>query len=178
MICRCARDASARSTPSSSSARIARLRCADPCPACSRLIDLRWDVCPYCSVPVDRSALAAPPSSAETVRILEDARAGRRKRAVAAAAQRVGIEPDELDAFTNALSGTPGHPAVGAGAGPSEFSRRWSRWRSQHGSGVAHECDPGVSADSNGSTPQSETVTEPGRYGSNQPASGGKWVLG
>src|SRR3712207_6186152 len=59
-----------------------------PCPACSRLVDLRWDVCPYCAVPVDRSALDAPSSGTETVRILEGARAGRRKRADAAAAQR------------------------------------------------------------------------------------------
>lgn len=95
-----------------------------PCPACSRLIDLRWHVCPYCSVPVDRVESIGPPSSAETVRILEDARSGRRKRAVAAAAQRVGIEPDELDALTDALSGAPGHPAVGAGAGTPAISRR------------------------------------------------------
>ena len=95
-----------------------------PCPACSRLIDLRWHVCPYCAVPVDREGLIGPPSSAETVRILEDARSGRRKRAVTAAAQRVGIEPDELDAFADALSGTPGHPAVGAGAGTPAISRR------------------------------------------------------
>jgi RNA polymerase subunit RPABC4/transcription elongation factor Spt4 len=53
-----------------------------PCPACSRLVDLRWDVCPYCAVPVDRSALDAPFSGSDTVRVLEDARAGRRKRAV------------------------------------------------------------------------------------------------
>src|SRR5688500_3856273 len=87
-----------------------------PCPACSRLVDLRWDVCPYCSVPVDRATLGGPQTSAETVRVLEDARAGRRKRAVAAAAQRVGIEPEELDAFTDSLSGIPSRPAVGAGS--------------------------------------------------------------
>jgi hypothetical protein len=97
-----------------------------PCPACSRLIDLRWNICPYCSVPVDRSELGVAASSAETVRILEDARTGRRKRAVAAAAERVGIEPRELDAFTDALSGAPGHPAVGAGAVASGLSRRMS----------------------------------------------------
>jgi hypothetical protein len=97
-----------------------------PCPACSRLIDLRWNICPYCSVPVDRSELGVAASSAETVRILEDARTGRRKRAVAAAAERVGIEPKELDAFTDALSGASGHPAVGAGAVASGLSRRMS----------------------------------------------------
>src|SRR3954470_1846883 len=88
-----------------------------PCPACSRLVDLRWDICPYCAVPVDRAALDAPSPAPETVRILEDALAGRQKRAVTAAAQRVGIEPEELDAFTDALSGSSGRPAVGAGAG-------------------------------------------------------------
>jgi hypothetical protein len=97
-----------------------------PCPACTRLIDLRWNVCPYCSVPVDRSDLGIAESGAETERILEDARSGRRKRAVAAAAQRVGIQPDELDAFTDALSGAQGHPAVGAGAATSGLSRRMS----------------------------------------------------
>jgi len=95
-----------------------------PCPACSRLIDLRWHVCPYCAVPVDRVESVGTASDAETLRILEDARSGRRRRAVTAAAQRVGIEPDELDAFTDALSGTPGHPAVGAGASLSGLSRR------------------------------------------------------
>ena len=94
------------------------------CPACSRLIDLRWHVCPYCAVPVDRVESVGTASDAETLRILEDARPGRRRRAVTAAAQRVGIEPDELDAFTDALSGTPGHPAVGAGASLSGLSRR------------------------------------------------------
>jgi hypothetical protein len=43
---------------------------------------------------------------------------------VTAAAQRVGIEPEDLDAFTNALSGTRGHPAVGAGGSPSGLTRR------------------------------------------------------
>ena len=91
---------------------------------CSRLIDLRWHVCPYCSVPVDRSELGVTPASAETVRILEDARSGRRKRAVAAAAHRVGIQPEELDAFTDAISEAPGRPAVGAGAVASGLPRR------------------------------------------------------
>jgi hypothetical protein len=95
-----------------------------PCPACSRLIDLRWHVCPYCAVPVDRVEMVGPAADGDTIRILEDARSGRRKRAVTAAAQRIGIEPDELDAFTDALSGTPGHPAVGAGAVISGLSRR------------------------------------------------------
>ena len=99
-------------------------RLRGPCPACSRLVDLRWDVCPYCAAPVDKAALDVPLPGPETLRILEDARVGRRKRAVTAAAQRVGIEPDELDAFTDALSGSGGRPAVGAGAGVSAVTRR------------------------------------------------------
>jgi Double zinc ribbon len=95
-----------------------------PCPACSRLVDLRWDVCPYCAVPVDRSALDSPFSGSDMVRVLEDDRAGRRKRAVTAAAQRVGIEPEELDAFTDALSSSSVHPAVGSGTGATSLSRR------------------------------------------------------
>ena len=132
-----------------------------PCPACSRLIDLRWDVCPYCSVPVDRPALAAPPSSAETVRILEDARSGRRKRAVAAAAQRIGVEPDELDAFTNALSGTPGHPAVGAGGGASEFSRRMASMAEPARFWRGSRTRPGGLGDGDETVAQVETLTSP-----------------
>jgi RNA polymerase subunit RPABC4/transcription elongation factor Spt4 len=128
------------------------------CPACSRLIDLRWHVCPYCSVPVDRSELGVAASSAETVKILEDARSGRRKRAVAAAAQRVGIEPEELDAFTDALSGTPSHPAVGAGTG---VSRRVSQLaepaRYRRGSRSRAE-SPGADGDA---VQQAETLTSP-----------------
>ena len=95
-----------------------------PCPACSRLLDLRWDVCPYCAVPVDKATFDVPLAAPETLRILEDARVDRRKRAVTAAAQRVGIEPEELDAFTNALAGSGGRPAVGAGGGASAVTRR------------------------------------------------------
>lgn len=99
-------------------------RLRGPCPACARLIDLRWNVCPYCAVPVDRAALDVPATAPETVRILEDARSGRRKRAMAAAAQRVGIDPDELDALSDALSSTSAPAAVGAGATSPGFSRR------------------------------------------------------
>jgi len=95
-----------------------------PCPSCSRLVDLRWEVCPYCAVPVDRTALQDAPDGAETVRILDDARAGRRQLAVVAAARRVGIEPQELDAVTDALSGARSHPAVGAGDAMTGLSRR------------------------------------------------------
>jgi hypothetical protein len=98
-------------------------RLKGPCPACSRLIDVRWDVCPYCAVPVDKATLDAPLTGPDTLRILEDARIGRRQRAMTAAAQRVGIEPEELDAFTDALSGSGGRAAVSAG-GASAVTRR------------------------------------------------------
>jgi hypothetical protein len=99
-------------------------RLRGPCPACARLIDLRWSVCPYCAVPVDQGVLNAPAAASETVRILEDARSGRRKRAMAAAAERVGIDPGELDALSDALSGTSGPAAVGAGLGNGSRFRR------------------------------------------------------
>jgi hypothetical protein len=132
-----------------------------PCPACSRLVDLRWDVCPYCSVPVDRAALSAPPPNAETVRILEDARSGRRKRAVAAAAQRVGIEPEELDAFTDALSGTPGHPAVGAGADATGLTRRISSITEPARFRRGSRAKPGGPGANQESKSQTETLTSP-----------------
>ena len=130
-----------------------------PCPACTRLIDLRWNVCPYCSVPVDRSELGAAVSGAETVRILEDARSGRRKRAVAAAAQRVGIQPEELDAFTDALSGASGHPAVGAGAVTSDSTRRVSPMAEPTRFRRGLRSRPGVTGSDEDSTPQVETRT-------------------
>ena len=99
-------------------------RLRGPCPACSRLIDLRWSVCPYCAVPVDRAALDAPASDSDTVRILDDARSGRRKRAMAAAAERVGLDPGELDALSDALAGTSSAAAVGAGSSSPSLSRR------------------------------------------------------
>lgn len=95
-----------------------------PCAACARLIDLRWGVCPYCAVPVEREALSATSSTDDGVRVLDEARVGRRRRAVAAAAQRVGIAPEELDALTDALSGTANHAAVGAGNATVSLSRR------------------------------------------------------
>jgi Double zinc ribbon len=132
-----------------------------PCPACSRLIDLRWHVCPYCAVPVDRASLDGPPSSAETVRILEDVRSGRRKRAVAAAAQRVGIEPDDLDAFTNALAGTPGHPAVGAGAGTSGLSRRLASVAEPARFRRGSHSEPARGGEADEMSAQTDTVTSP-----------------
>jgi len=147
-----------------------------PCPACSRLVDLRWDVCPYCSVPVDRGALGAPASSAETVRILEDTRSGRRTRAVAAAAQRVGIEADDLDAFTDALSGTPGHPAVGAGA--TGLSRRLSSMAEPARFRRGSRTRPGGAGGNQESTPEVETLTSPADTAANNSrgADNGFWA--
>jgi RNA polymerase subunit RPABC4/transcription elongation factor Spt4 len=88
-------------------------RLRGPCPSCARLIDLRWSVCPYCAVPVDVNAIEGPRIGIDSLRVHDTSREGRRKRAVAAAAQRVGIEPDELDAFTDALSGS-GSTAIGS----------------------------------------------------------------
>jgi hypothetical protein len=149
-----------------------------PCPACSRLIDLRWDVCPYCSVAVDRAALGAPPTSAETVRILEDARSGRRQRAVAAAAQRVGIEPEELDAFTAALSGSPGHPAVGAGGEPTGLSRRISSIAEPARFRRGSHTRPGNLGANQESTAEAETLTSPADTASTGPrsANNGFWA--
>jgi hypothetical protein len=127
-----------------------------PCPACSRLIDLRWSVCPYCAVPVDRSAAPELASGIDSARVLDTGRAGLHRRAVTAAAQRVGIESDELDALTDALSVRERH-AVGAGdpvgastglsrrlASFGEFSRiRNSAW-SKFGLGDDNSKDEGV----------------------------------
>jgi hypothetical protein len=132
-----------------------------PCPACSRLIDLRWNICPYCSVPVDRSELGVAASSSETVRILEDARTGRRKRAVAAAAERVGIESRELDAFTDALSGASGHPAVGAGAVASGLTRRMSSLAEPARFRRGLRSQPAGPERDDDSVPQVETITSP-----------------
>ena len=132
-----------------------------PCPGCSRLIDLRWHVCPYCAVPVDRVESVGPASDAETLRILEDARSGRRRRAVTAAAQRVGIEPDELDAFTDALSGTPGHPAVGAGAALSGLSRRMTAVAEPTRFPRGSRTRTTDSGDNDEMAPQTETLASP-----------------
>lgn len=86
------------------------------CQNCSKLIDVRWSVCPYCTTPVaptgDQAILAV-----EAARVVDNSAAGRRRRAVAAAAQKTGIPPEELDAFTDALSETGRRAAVGAGNG-------------------------------------------------------------
>ena len=132
-----------------------------PCPACSRLIDLRWNVCPYCAESVDRSELGATASSVETVRILEDARSGRRKRAAVAAAQRVGMQPEELDAFTDAISGAPGHPAVAAGAVTSGISRRLSSMAEPARFRRSLRSHPGAVSDAGDSAPHAETLTSP-----------------
>ncbi|MBA2598449.1 MAG: zinc ribbon domain-containing protein [Chloroflexia bacterium] len=99
-------------------------RLRGPCSACAKLIDLRWTVCPYCAVPVERAALDSPGKGADSVRVLDDVRSDRRRRAMAAAAQRVGIDPVELDALSDALAGSTGHVAVGAGPTRFGLSRR------------------------------------------------------
>lgn len=84
------------------------------CATCSRLIDRRWAVCPYCTTPVTAEGdLAIPSVEAASV---QTPRQSKRERAIAAAAERVGATPDELDAFTDALSRGNGRAAVGAGA--------------------------------------------------------------
>src|SRR4051794_32648204 len=77
-----------------------------PCPACERLIDLRWSVCPYCAVTVDREALSQPAPRVDGVTVLEESAAGRRRRAVTAAAKRAGLGAEDLDALNEALSGS------------------------------------------------------------------------
>ena len=83
------------------------------CESCSRLIDRRWAVCPYCTTPVTADGEAALPRI--DVAVPEPVKKSRRERAVAAAAERVGATPEELDAFTDALSRGNGRAAVGAG---------------------------------------------------------------
>lgn len=95
-----------------------RTRLRGPCPACTRLIDLRWSVCPYCAVPVDRTAIESG-AGIEEIRVLDAQAAGRRQRAITAAAQRVGIEAEELEALQEALGGPARHAAVGAGGSGS-----------------------------------------------------------
>jgi hypothetical protein len=46
----------------------------------------------------------------------EPVKKSKRERAIAAAAERIGASPDELDAFTDALSRGNGRAAVGAGS--------------------------------------------------------------
>jgi RNA polymerase subunit RPABC4/transcription elongation factor Spt4 len=106
-----------------------------PCPACARLIDLRWSVCPYCAVPVEQDALPGPAVGVERIRVLEDSSGGRRKRAMAAAARRVGIEAEDLDALSEALAGAS-PAAVGAGervATRSADTSAFARGRSMTG---------------------------------------------
>lgn len=86
------------------------------CQNCSKLIDVRWSVCPYCTTPVTTAVDAAVPAL-DGVRVMDESAAGRRRRAVAAAAQKTGIPPEELDAFTDALAESGRRAAVGAGNG-------------------------------------------------------------
>lgn len=83
------------------------------CSSCSRLIDRRWAICPYCTTPVTVDGDAALLPVAATA--MEPAMQSKRERAIAAAGERVGATPEELDAFTDALSRGNGRAAVGAG---------------------------------------------------------------
>ncbi len=84
------------------------------CTSCSRLIDRRWAVCPYCTTPV--TAEGDGGLATIDVTTAEPAKQSKRERAIAAAAERVGASPEELDAFTDALSRGNGRAAVGAGS--------------------------------------------------------------
>lgn len=82
------------------------------CASCSRLIEWRWSVCPYCTTPVSADDEVAQPA---IDMVTVTSKQSKRDRAVAAAAERVGATPDELDAFADALSRGNGRAAVGAG---------------------------------------------------------------
>jgi RNA polymerase subunit RPABC4/transcription elongation factor Spt4/preprotein translocase subunit SecG len=84
------------------------------CASCSRLIDRRWAICPYCAAPV--TADGDLPVRTIDAKAAEPVKQSKRERAIAAAAERIGATPDELDAFTDALSRGNGRPAVGAGS--------------------------------------------------------------
>lgn len=84
------------------------------CASCSRLIDRRWAVCPYCTTPVTADGDVRLPIVG--VATVEPVKQTKRERAIAAAADRIGASPAELDAFTDALSRGNGRPAVGAGS--------------------------------------------------------------
>jgi RNA polymerase subunit RPABC4/transcription elongation factor Spt4 len=84
------------------------------CTSCSRLIDRRWAVCPYCTAPVTADAeTSVAMIEAPTIAPVKHSK---RERAIAAAAERTGATPEELDAFTDALSRGNGRAAVGAGS--------------------------------------------------------------
>lgn len=138
-----------------------------PCPACSRLIDLRWPVCPYCAVPVEPDALPGPAVGVERIRVLEEP-GGRRKRALAAAARRVGIEAEDLDALSDALAGAA-PAAVGAGgrvASRSPDSSPFAPTRDMAGA------DGRITRIENVS---SEDATSPGGISSSSPEAGNRF---
>lgn len=83
------------------------------CTTCQRLIDRRWPVCPYCTTPVQAEGPGVLP--AVDALVTPPPKPGRRERAIAAAAERTGASPEELDAFADALARSNGRTAVGAG---------------------------------------------------------------
>jgi hypothetical protein len=138
-----------------------------PCPACARLIDLRWSVCAYCAVPVDRAAIDGAASPIEPAPLPEVAGGARRNRAIAAAAQRLGMETHELDALSEALSGSSIPPAVAAGNTTGTLSRRLAslgditRLRSRVSDAITPAVERGEAplAPAPGSQPREEPAT-------------------
>lgn len=93
-------------------------RLREPCPSCERLVDVRWSLCPYCASSIDRRLTTLDGASSETVPMLNESQKNRRERAKVAAARKVGIPPEELDAAADVMLGNEGRPAVTAGSAP------------------------------------------------------------
>lgn len=93
-------------------------RLREPCPTCSRLVDVRWGVCPYCASSIDRRLTTLDGSSDAQLPMLNESQKSRRERAKVAAARKVGIPPEELDAAADAMLGSEGRAAVSAGSIP------------------------------------------------------------
>jgi len=91
-------------------------RLREPCPSCERLVDVRWSLCPYCASSIDRRLTSLDGSGDATLPMLNESQKSRRERAKVAAARKVGIPPEELDAAADAMLGGEGRAAVGAGA--------------------------------------------------------------
>jgi RNA polymerase subunit RPABC4/transcription elongation factor Spt4 len=90
-------------------------RLREPCPSCERLVDVRWSLCPYCASSIDRRLTPLDGTGDDTVPMLNESQKSRRERARVAAARRVGIPPEELDAAADAMLGSEGRAAVTAG---------------------------------------------------------------
>lgn len=97
-------------------------RLREPCPSCERLVDVRWGLCPYCASSIDRRLTALDGDRDAALPMLNDAQKSRRERAKVAAAKRVGIPPEELDAAADAMLGSEGRAAVSAVSLPGSNS--------------------------------------------------------